>query len=343
MLSDAFFGLVALLYYGCFALLVGLVFFIAYQGGRRPHTRAQARLRRRFFLLALCLMLWQVTLFLEVRTTLPAAQLWLGRGNFAAVVFAAFFSLRFVEAVPEERLIQRSVWRSAWVLATSGLLAAVTLLTPLVDAAERIEARHAISTYGPLFPVYLLHALGCLTAALVVAFRERRRADDGRVRGQLTLIGLGMLATGGVAFLTNVVLPYGFGDFRFCDVGTLSTLCFVLAVAYATFVHGLFDPRVILRETLVFGILMAFVMGAYSSIVFLLTQCLTHSAGKLTQFVVLLIAFSLDPLRRFLEKKTDRLLFGRHEAKAATRKRRGRKLGRRTANPFALTLLLPWR
>ncbi len=142
--------------------------------------------------------------------------------------------------------------------------------------------------------------------------------------------------------MSNALLPYGFGDFRFCDVGTLSTLCFVLAVAYATFIHGLFDLRVILRETLVYGVLLAFVLGTYSSAVFVVTQYLTNSAGKLTQFAVLLIAFSLDPLRRFLEKKTDRLLFGRREAKNPKRKRRNNKPDQRMTTPVSLALLFPW-
>jgi hypothetical protein len=51
------------------------------------------------------------------------------------------------------------------------------------------------------------------------------------------------------------------------------------------------------------------VVGAYSSAVFVLTLYLTDSAGRLAQFVVLFLAFSFDPLRRFLEKKVDTLLF----------------------------------
>jgi hypothetical protein len=78
----------------------------------------------------------------------------------------------------------------------------------------------------------------------------------------------------------------------------------------------------ILRKALVYGILLAFVLGAYSSAVFLVTEYLTESAGKATQFAVLLIAFSVDPLRKFLEEKTRRLLFGKHGAEVRGRKRR---------------------
>ena len=78
-------------------LLVALSLFIIMKSSRlRDGQRAR---RRIFLLLALSLLLWQITLFLEVRTVLPAAQLWLGRLNFTAIAFAPYLSLRFVQAV----------------------------------------------------------------------------------------------------------------------------------------------------------------------------------------------------------------------------------------------------
>ncbi len=335
-----FFGPVALLYYLCFLLLPGLTLLIASRGSRR--ARARPRLRRTFFWLAQSLLLWQLTLFLEVRTALPNTQLWLGRTNFAAAVFAAYLALRFVQEVPNKDASPKS-FCSLWLLAATWLLAALTLLTPLVAATERVEAGHAITTFGPLFPLYLLHVLGALTAALIVAFRERRRCGDRRVRGQLTLIGLGTLATGSVAVVTNALLPYRFGDFRFCDMGTLSTLVFVFTVAYATFIHRLFELRVMVRETLVYGILLAWVLGAYSSAVFVVSQHLTTGAEKLTQFVVLFLAFSFDPLRRFLEEKTDLLLFGDRGVDEKQGKHRHGKKRSRGGSRLTLALLFPWR
>jgi hypothetical protein len=340
MVTSPFFGPIALLYYLAFLLLAGLALFIAWRGRRR--TRTRARLRHTFCLLSLSLLVWLLTLFLEVRTARLAAQLWFGRANFAAVIFVAYFALGFIQEVPLKATGQGSPG-IVWLRAVTGVLGVLTLLTPLIDAAERVEAGRAITTYGPLFPAYLAHVLGCLGAALVLAFRGWRRADDRRVRGQMAVIGLGMLATGSIAFLTNALLPYGWGDFRFCDVGTLSTLLFVGAVAYATFLHGLFDLKVLLRKTLVYGLLLAFVLGTYSSTVFLISQYVTASVGKLTQFAVLFIAFSVDPLRRFLEKKTDHLLFGEQEGERNHPKARGRKKGERAGSRLALMLLFPWR
>ena len=334
MIVSAFFELLACLYYFCFLLLTGLTLFIAGQKSPRPHSI----LRRTFFLLALSLLLWQATLFLEVRVVLQPLQLLLGRLNFTAIVFAAYFALRFVQAVATRREASSS-FLSHGLLTETLLLSVLTLVTPLISSVERVESGQAITTYGVLFPLYLIHILGCLIAALLTAFRERHRAHHKRVRKQLTLIGWGMLTTGGIALMTNAFLPYAFGNFRFCDVGALSTLCFVLAVAYAAFLHRLFDVKMLVRETLVYGILMAFVLGGYSATVFVVTQVLTDSADKLTQFAVLFFAFSFDPLRRWLEKKTDELLFEEKAGKTTIRDKHSRRSGSRQM----LALLFPWR
>ena len=322
MVPGPFFELVALLYYAGFCLLAGLTLFIAVRGHGR--TSARFRLRRMFCLLALFLLLWQLTLFLEVRLALPDLQLWFGRANFAAVVFVTYFALRFVQEVsPKTTRPSASLLR--WLCAETLLLALLALLTPFITRTERVETSHAISTFGLLFPLYLLHVLLYLGAALVLAFRQRRRAQKPALRGQFLLIGSGMLVTGGIALVTNVLLPYGLGDFRFCDAGTLSTIFFVLAIAYATFLQGLFDLRLLLRKTLVYGVMMVFVLSAYSATVFLITQYLTDGTDKIKQFAVLGIAFSFDPLRRLLEEKTDRLLFGAREGRKEPIKRRRRR------------------
>ena len=70
-------------------------------------------------------------------------------------------------------------------------------------------------------------------------------------------------------------------------------------------------------------------MGHYSARTKFVELFVHNGAGKLTQFSVLLIAFSFDPLRRFLEKKTDHLLFRPNGAERMGRKQRGGRQGPR--------------
>jgi two-component system, NarL family, sensor kinase len=97
-------------------------------------------------------------------------------------------------------------------------------------------------------------------------------------------------------------------------VGPFSTVLLLLAVAYAVVRHQLFDIRVLLRKTLVLGIALSLVLAAYSALVLIATDKLASSeSGGLTRFGVLVLAFSFDPVRRFLEKRIDRLLFSERQ------------------------------
>src|SRR6185436_19777021 len=121
-----------------FLLLAGLLLLIAWRSrsrrSRRRPTRPdphhhQHRLRCAFFALSLALLLWQLTLFAETRTASQAAQLWLGRLNFTAMVFAPYCALRFVRWVAH-RSTEPARWLG-WCRAETSLLALVTLLAPL--------------------------------------------------------------------------------------------------------------------------------------------------------------------------------------------------------------------
>jgi hypothetical protein len=289
-------ALVSLLYYLCFLLLSGLAAFVL---ARRPRSS----LHRTFGLGALALLAWTATLFLYGRAADPSLLTLLGRLNFAAALFVVLLAYLFVAQLAGRTVPSRRLWLETL------LLAALTIWTPLIDQAEAIEANRHVTRFGTLFPLYVLHIVLYLLAALGSAFRARREAPP-RQRSQLTLIALGMLATALVAVPANLILPYGFGNFAWQDVGALSTILFVAAVADAIFVHRLFDVRILVKRTLVYGLLLTFALSVYSSVVLLVTQYLTSGErSALTQFGVLVIAFSFDPLRRFLEKQVDGMLF----------------------------------
>jgi hypothetical protein len=290
----------AVLYALCSALLLGAAFLVWLKDPRTGANRA-------FALTALALLAWLLTLLAFNRTQDPGTALLVGRLNFAAVAPAAFTAYLFVRAVaglPKPRAYP--------VLAAgTALLALLSTLTPLIDAAEQVgdgvTGRH-MTVYGPLWPLYLLHVAGLLLAAVSLAFHARRDAPPPQ-RDQLGLVGAGMLATGTVALVANALLPYAAGDFRFIDAGPLSTVLFLAAVAYAVVRHRLFDVRVFVRRTLVASLLLSFVLAAYGAVVALATERFAGPGqGALTRFGVLFIAAAFDPLRRFLERRVDDLL-----------------------------------
>ena len=233
-------------------------------------------------------------------------------------MYAVYRLVRAVAALPKTRLDSILAW------VTLGF-ALVSMLTPLVDQEERVsqivgQAHETI--YGPLFPLYVVHIVGMLGVAILLAFRERRQPGRKKhTQDQLMLLGVGILATGTVSVVTNVLIPYTRGDFRWIDIGPLSTLLLLIAVGYAVVRHQLFDIKILIRRAVVLGLALSLVLACYSALVLLATDHLASAeSGGLTRFGVLVLAFSFDPIRRLLEKQIDKLLFpdrrSRHRADA---------------------------
>ena len=282
-------------------------------------------LHRRYGLTALSLLGWVATLTLYYHAHDPGMVQWLGRVNFAAAALAVFFGYLLVHALAEDQegkgLTARKSGTDVCQKATGLLVAevlsltAMSALTPLIDRAELVGVgvggRH-VTIYGVLFPLYVLHVIGFLVASALSAFRARQGEKRGPIRDRLTLVGAGVAATGIVGVVADIVLPYGFGDFRFTDLGPLSTALFLLAVGYAVLKHKLFDLRLLVRKTLVLGLLGSLALAAYGAVVVLAADRFAGGGtGTLTRFGVLVIALTFDPLRRTLEKRVDKLLFKR--------------------------------
>jgi len=300
-------ALLAALYALCILSLAAFALFILTRDPR-------SRLHQYFALLALALLGWVASLFAFDFLTAGRALLWLGRFNFASMVLAVTLGFLFVREVagrPGVRLI-------AWLWAETALLGALTLLTPLVDRQELVRAGQHVTVYGPLFAPYVLHVLVLLGAMLSVAFGSGRHVPEQTGR-QLRLIGGGIIATAAVALVTNVLLPYGRGDFRLIHIGTLSTVLFLGAVGYAVFVYHLFSVHFIVRATFVLAGLLALALELYNLVLSFLAHLLPlGSAGErsfaatATALVLVVNAFTQESVRQWLERVIDGAYHGRH-------------------------------
>jgi hypothetical protein len=306
--------LVASLYLLCIAFLFGSALYVY---SRNPFSR----LNSAYALLALTLLGWVGTLFVFTAQTGGLALLWLGRANFAAAALAAPAVLGFVHELRREPS-PRMRW--LWIEALS--VALIALLTGLVDRSESLQVSVHVTDYGAFFPIYVINILAFVSVALWRAFAPTPHLST-QTRLQLRLVGVGVFATVTVGTIANAILPYVYGDFRYIDAGTLSTIFFLAAVAYAAVVYRLFNLQVVVRTTLIFGVLIAFALEIYQVAIEFLTRLLPlgdpaqqHAAAVTVALII--NAFTHEPLRRWLEQLADQLLTGkrpRHESRSIRR------------------------
>jgi hypothetical protein len=288
-------------------LLVGLAAFVLLRDRK-------ARLNQYFSLTSLSLLGWVGTLFTFRLTLAPHALLWIGRANFAAVVFVALFAYLFVR-----QLAGRRATYTTWLWSAALVLAAATMFTPIVDRSELVRAGQHVTVYGPLFPLYLLEVAIFLAGAVVMAFRPLPRTPA-EVRGQLRLVGTGILATSAIAIVTNAVLPFWLDNFALIHIGTVSTILFLLAVGSAVFVHHLFDVHLVIRATFVYAGLVTLALEVYRVALDFLAHLAplgdpAERAYAATLMALVLNAFTQEPVRKWLERVIDRALRRRRSGK----------------------------
>jgi hypothetical protein len=253
---------------------------------------------------------WVGTLFVFSAESTSPSLLWLGRSNFAAALLVAPAVLTFVQELvskPVQRMVL--LWLSCLV---GGLLC---LATGLIDRAETIVGGLHVTTYGPLFGVYIVAVVWLLLLALRTAFWPDRDLVA-RKRAQLRLVGIGILATALISITTNAVLPALFSNFRLINLGTLSTILFLVAIAYAVFFQGLFNVSVMLRTTAVYAVLIGFALELYQVTVEFLAHMLplgdpVQQRVAAASIVFIVNALSHEPLKKVLERVTNHLATGK--------------------------------
>ena len=288
--------LTASLFLLCLLGLVGSALFVLVQ---RPHSP----LHRLYALLALALVGWVATLLLFTSRTSPSSLLWVGRLNFAVVLVVATAAFLFVRD-----LAGRKTLGAAWLWAETLLLFLATLLTGAVDRAESIHAGQHVTTYGSLFPLYLLHIILLLGAAVYIALRS---IPPQPARRALRLVGWGMLMAAGVGLVTNALLPSLFGNFRWISLGPLSTLLFLGAVGYAVFAFHLFSLKVIVRKAVVLAGVVTLMLELYQGALAALAHLLPvgdadHLHLAATGVALAVNAFTQQPVRRWIERQMDK-------------------------------------
>ena len=260
----------------------------------------RARVSRLFGLLTFALLGWVATLFAFSLLVSPLPLLLVGRLNFAAMAFVVTIAFLFSREIAGRQVRFVSLlWLETWIVALA------SAFTPWIDRAESISSAGIhVTGYGTAFPLYVAHILVFVAAALATAFLPPSGLSRERII-QLRAVGTGILGTAVVSLLTNLILPYAFGNFDFIHVGTISTILFLGAAGYAVFAYHLFDIRVAIRATFVYGGLVALALELYSLSLTALAKILPlgvpgERETAATTTVLVINAFTQEPIRKWL-------------------------------------------
>lgn len=229
-----------------------------------------------------------------------------------------FFSLSLLrQVVPNHGLSQL---QNRWRLLVSIVAIAVGLSTlyPWSLKVVTNQQHETIITYGVGFSLYATVLLLLLTAAICNSLLALRRST-GEVRSQLQTMIAGLAIAVSVVAVPNLLVPL-FTSSESINLlsGNLAyagIVIFVIATFYSIIVHKLFDLRLIVARTIAYTLSVSTFTLVYIgvtlllSLAFIQTYQITVQQVISTALLILFVVVTINPVRRFFDKRTNRLFF----------------------------------
>ncbi len=160
---------------------------------------------------------------------------------------------------------------------------------------------------GPLYFSFFLYFGSIMGYSLYQLF-IKYKASIGRSKSQIRYTFAGIFLSTAIGITTAIFLPL-LGFSRLYAIAPLSTLITVFFIAYAIIRHRLMDIRALVLKSVVYSLMIASAAAVYIAIIY---YAKTEYETVVNHNVLLVVAgfvmvFGFQPLRRFLQRATDRI------------------------------------
>ena len=282
---------------------IGVALIVFLRNKRSPANRAFAQA-------VFVIVLWLALDYAGDQPLFAPDALVLKRLTLAAGTLMGALLLYFALVFPSRDRKLTAGWRIFF--AVGGALACITMLTSAVAARAEVTATGTTVVFGPFLPLFATWAVSGLVAMVTVFYREHRRAE-GRLKTQIRymLLGAALFATSSLVF--GLLVPMLTGWYWPSRLVALSSILLVGFTAYAMVRHRLMDVRLVVLRSVAYTVLVAAV-GAIMLLpaAFARANSTSDMSAPMnaTFFVLGLVAvFAFQPVRRALERATDRFLY----------------------------------
>jgi len=267
-----------------------------------------------FGLISIAFAVWSICLLFYEFTLIYDHEFWI-KATFIAVSSLVILTLAFSFIYPRTVLKQ---WRRlAWLFSSLFIMFTGWMLyftdywiVGVVETHDRgIQTILGLGYKLWLVPMWL----GFVWA--LINFYYNYRHSIGLYRAQLKYLFLGFALWGLGVNIPDVIMPLLFGTTEYFSISPVSSLFFSLAVGYVILKHRMMDIRLVIARSLAYFlltltvlVLSAFSLFAISSWIFP-NQSIYGDQLIISAVVSLIIAYILQPLRYWLEKKTEHIFF----------------------------------
>jgi signal transduction histidine kinase len=242
-----------------------------------------------------------------------AAAVWLGNWGWVPI-FVLLLTYPFL-LFPDGHLPSPRWRKVAYAIAIAGTLWSLSFALESADYTDAL-GRHVPNPFAPeaLAPffdgarVLLSFVVIGLMAATVGSLVVRYRRSRGDEREQIRWLMLAAAIT-----LLWFALPFEHGNGGWVDFGQGFVLALIpVSIGIAILKYHLYDIDLVLRKTLVFGVLAVFITLVYVAIVVGVGTAVGSSGNPvLSGIAAAIVALAFQPVRRWGQRLANRLVYGK--------------------------------
>jgi signal transduction histidine kinase len=229
--------------------------------------------------------------------------------TFATFIAISFylFTYYFPKVVNKTRVLNI-------VIIILGLLVAILTLSGTVVLAIKPTQWGFDIVYGGLYLAFVSYFILVASFSFFILWRKYKKLT-GIDRLQIRYVLLGTFLTAALASITNLILPLLTGSNPLAKYGPYSILFLIGFTTYAIVKHKLMDIKAVVARSVTYAVLLLLLAGFYAAAIFAAQAFVfpqaTYSVGyiALQIFLALIMAFSFQPLRRWITRITDTIFF----------------------------------
>jgi signal transduction histidine kinase len=163
---------------------------------------------------------------------------------------------------------------------------------------------------GVGIPLFGLHTLIFIGGGILYLFNKFKKSV-GIEKSQLRLLLFGALLMFCAIITTNFLFVIFLETTNFVSLLPFYLTFFAITIAYAIIRHRFLDISLLVARTVSYSLLLFVLLLVYTSLIFTLTEFIPVAINHTFIYaaMAIVVAFSFDPIKRFLETTTDRFLF----------------------------------
>lgn len=266
---------------------------------------------RYFFFLSLVVAFWSITNYFSLSAPNEQLTLFWIRVVMLVTSFLGVSIFFLVKAFPKNELgLSKKVQLLLWLSST---LSAMLATTPMMFSSVSIVDGNISPVPGPGMVYFVLNFFANLIPAFLILIKKFKTAT-GLEKLQLRYLFFGVIVSFSLLTITNLVFVVLLKISSFVMFGPAFTLFFIGSIGYAIMKHRFLDISFVLARSLAYILLVAIIAIFYSASIFSIQNIFFDQTTSVESLYVsvaltLIIVFSFQSLKRFLERITERIFY----------------------------------